>query len=230
MKLRRPTVSAWLVNRLARERAADLGRLLDLGDALREAQATLSGAELRRLSAQRSEVVGALAREAEQFGTGKGRSIGAAALREVEQTLEAALADPAAADLVRAGRLTSPLAYAGFGTPIEPGAAPQRAPRAAAPPAKRSAGTDESRLRDNAAAAAKELEAAQGAVRAAEEAHRGWQKQVREAQEALEHARREEASAALDVREALRRQKSAVKHAQAAERRLTQARDAEKDR
>src|SRR5947199_404948 len=53
------------------------------------------------------------------------------------------------------------------------------------------------RLRQSAAEAAKELEAAEAAVRGAEEQHRTWQQRVRDAQDALENARREEAGAAL---------------------------------
>jgi hypothetical protein len=48
--LRKPTRSAWLINLLARTAPDEVGALLDLGDALREAQANLSGPELRRLS------------------------------------------------------------------------------------------------------------------------------------------------------------------------------------
>jgi hypothetical protein len=47
--LRRPTVSAWLVNRLAREQPDLLEQLLQLGPALAEAQAARSGSELREL-------------------------------------------------------------------------------------------------------------------------------------------------------------------------------------
>jgi hypothetical protein len=225
--LRRPTQGAWLVNRLARERADDLGRLLDLGAALREAQAALQGDELRRLSGQRSQVVAALAREAAGLARAAGRTAGQAVLREVEQTLEAALADPAAADEVRAGRLSAALQYAGFGTAALGAAAPKRAARSAMAPvrAKRDPAAELERLQQSAASAGRDLEAAQAAVRAAEDEHRTWQGRVRDAQDALENTRREEAGAALDVREALRRQKTAVKSAQAAERRLTQSRD-----
>ncbi|MFZ2528890.1 MAG: hypothetical protein WAX14_14760, partial [Rhodococcus sp. (in: high G+C Gram-positive bacteria)] len=52
-KLRKPTVAAWLVNALARERTDELAALLDLGSALRTAQRRLSGDDLRTLSAQR---------------------------------------------------------------------------------------------------------------------------------------------------------------------------------
>jgi hypothetical protein len=225
--LRKPTQSAWVVNLLARERPDELGGLLDLGASLREAQATLQGDELRRLSAQRGQVVAALAREALQLARAAGRTASTTVQREVEQTLEAALADPDAAEAVRTGRLASALSYAGFGTPAEPGAVPKRATTSSRKNAepKRSAKDDLARFQEAAATAARDLDDAQTAVRAAEEAHREWQQRVQEQQEALEHARREEASAALDVREALRRQKSATKAAQAAERRLAEARD-----
>jgi hypothetical protein len=231
--LRKPTQAAWVLNMLARERPDDLGQLLDLGTSLREAQKKLQGDELRRLSAQRGQVVGAVARDALQLARSAGRAATPALQREVEQTLEAALADPAAAETVRAGRLSSALSYAGFGTAAEEGAVPKHATKlstAEPRPKKRPADAarerrhDVSRYQDAAAKAAKDLDDAQVAVRAAEESHREWKQRVQEQTEALEHARREEASAALDVREALRRQKAAVKAAQAAERRLSQAR------
>src|SRR6266568_4956728 len=56
-KLRRPTVSAWLVNRLARQTPDEVGRLLELGESLREAQQTLAGDRLRELSAQRRQLI-----------------------------------------------------------------------------------------------------------------------------------------------------------------------------
>jgi hypothetical protein len=224
--MRKPSQGAWLVNRLARDRAEDLGRLLDLGAALREAQAGLRGDELRRLSGQRSQVVAALAREAASLARAAGRAPGPGVLREVEQTLEAALADETAAEDVRVGRLSTALQYAGFGTPAAgEGAVPKRPTRRAEDAPQRRADVDVSRLQDAAARAATEVEAAQSAVRTAEEMHRDWQRRAQEQVEALEHARREEASAALEVREALRRHKTAVKAAQAADRRLNVARE-----
>jgi hypothetical protein len=223
--LRKPTQGAWVVNLLARESPDALSGLLDLGASLREAQAKLQGDELRRLSVQRGQVVGALARDAADLARAAGRAPTPAVLREVEQTLEAALADPQAAEAVREGRLSSALSYAGFGTPAEAGAVPKRATSKSAPPKAKRSPDDLSRLQEAAAKAANDVEDSQTAVRTAEEAHREWQQRVQEQQEALEHARREEASAALEVRETLRRQKAAVKAAQSAERRLAQARD-----
>lgn len=113
--MRRPTVSAWVVNLLARERGEQLERLLSLGDALRDAQARLSADELRRLGEQRRQVIGALAADAAKAAAAHGQPVGAQAVADVEQTLQAAVADAHAAEQVRSGRLTSPLSYTGFG-------------------------------------------------------------------------------------------------------------------
>jgi hypothetical protein len=114
-RLRKPTVAAWLVNLLARERADELGVLLDLGDALRTAQRTLSGQDLRALSVQRRQVISALERDVAELASERGRHVGESALREVAQTLNAALADPTVADRVRRGRLDAIIESSGFG-------------------------------------------------------------------------------------------------------------------
>jgi len=142
-KLRRPTVSASLVNRLVREAPDQVDDLLDLGESLRAAQEALAGDELRRLSARRRPVINALTAEAKRLAAESGRTVSDAAEREVEATLEAALADPAAAEAVRSGRLTTALVYAGFGgvdvadAVAVPGALrPAGAARRAAPPGR----------------------------------------------------------------------------------------------
>ncbi|MCK0089898.1 hypothetical protein HCA61_07725 [Rhodococcus sp. HNM0563] len=114
-RLRKPTVAAWLVNLLARERPDELGVLLDLGDALRTAQRTLSGQDLRTLSTQRRQVISALERDAAELASERGRTASDSALREVAQTLNAALADPAVAERVRAGRLDAIVEPSGIG-------------------------------------------------------------------------------------------------------------------
>ncbi|KOS56637.1 hypothetical protein [Rhodococcus rhodochrous] len=114
-RLRKPTVSAWLVNLLVREKPEEITALLGLGDALRSAQRQLSGAELRRLSTQRRRVIGALEKTASRLAAEHGRRASEAALREVGQTLHAALAEAELAEQVRGGRLETPLDYSGFG-------------------------------------------------------------------------------------------------------------------
>jgi hypothetical protein len=114
-KLRKPTVVGWLVNLLARELPDEVGALLALGDALRDAQRHLSGPDLRRLNTQRQQVVRALARKAGELAAERGRTVGEDALRDVGQTLHAALADAATAEQVRRGRVVTAASYSGFG-------------------------------------------------------------------------------------------------------------------
>ena len=61
-KLRRPTVSAWAVNRLAREHPDELAELLSIGRELREAWQAQDAGALAGLSRRRGEVTGRLAR------------------------------------------------------------------------------------------------------------------------------------------------------------------------
>ena len=113
--LRKPTRSAWLINLLARSAADEVAGLLDLGAALREAQASLSGPELRRLSGERQKAVRALARRAASLAAEGGQRVTDGQLQEVSQHLQAALADPALAEDVRAGRVTQIVTFGGFG-------------------------------------------------------------------------------------------------------------------
>jgi chromosome segregation ATPase len=115
-KLKRPSVSAWLTNILVRERPDEVERLLSLGAGLRQAQQQLEGEQLRALSQQRHQVVAALVQEADNLAALHGQAVSAAAQRELQETLEAALSDPAAAEALQAGRLTVALSYSGLGT------------------------------------------------------------------------------------------------------------------
>ena len=220
-KLRRPTVSAWLVNRLAREAPAQVDELLEVGESLREAQQALAGDRLRELSTQRRRLVTGLVQEARRLAEQSGQAFGAPAEREVQETLEAALADPAIAEAVRSGRLTTALSYAGLGASVDVDGAvavwpePVEQPRRAAPagdrerearrPAAskrrpREAGTAPGDREEAKAAerARREAEAAERARREAEAAERNRQdaaEDAREAQATLDEAEREVASA-----------------------------------
>lgn len=139
--LRKPTRSAWMINLLARSAPDDVAGLLDLGAALREAQAQLSGPELRKLSAQRQKAVGALVRRAGALAAEQGHRATDTQLQEVGQHLQAALADPDLAEDVRAGRVAQIVTFGGFG-PWETGpavaepAAPEAEDATAAPDAE----------------------------------------------------------------------------------------------
>jgi hypothetical protein len=174
-KLRRPTIGAWLANVLVAERQDLVRDLLDLGVAMRQAQAHLAGPDLRRLSQQRRQVVGALGRAARQLAADRGHRVSEAGARELEGTLEAALADADAAGELRAGHLTSPLRYAGLG-PVDLSAARptpivKRASRPPEPGRRRAANLGPSGEREQAdriAAADEQLHEAQDALAEAE--------------------------------------------------------------
>lgn len=113
--LKKPTVVGWLVNLLARERPGEIDAILSLGDALRTAQRRLDPQALRELTAQRQRLVRVLAARAGELAARRGRSVGEAALRDVAQTLHAAMADPELAQSVRRGRILGAASYSGFG-------------------------------------------------------------------------------------------------------------------
>ena len=115
--LRKPTVAAWLVNLLALRRPDLIEDLVELATALRQAQRSLKGDELRELSTQRRQVVSALVRAAQQLAVEDDPALRGAKLpmAEVEATLTAALAEPQVAEQVRTGRLVKAATYAGFG-------------------------------------------------------------------------------------------------------------------
>lgn len=185
--LRKPTVTAWLLNLLVRRHQDEVAAFVEIGPQLRAASAARSGPELRELSAQRQRLVGALVQRARTVGSEAGQRVGEDALRGVEDTLHAALADPDAADQLLAGRLTHPLQRTGF----EPGpaAAASRPPQP--PPGRtRTARSAKARRADEGA----DERAARRAARRAEleaELARAWA-EARGAADARDEAQREE--------------------------------------
>ncbi|GAA3111834.1 hypothetical protein GCM10010464_88310 [Pseudonocardia yunnanensis] len=134
-RLRRPTRAAWLANLLARHRREQLDGLLALATGLADAQRTLDGAALRRLSSTRHQLVAAMAREAGRLAMEAGDPAAESVLRELQGILDAALARPEIAEQVRSGRLTRTLSYTGFGPEADPDARPMPAVREVPAPA-----------------------------------------------------------------------------------------------
>jgi hypothetical protein len=230
--LRRPTVSAWLVNQLAREAGDQVGELLALGESLRRAQQDLAGEQVRELSAQRRRLVAALVTEAKRLAERDGRAVGLQVEREVEATLQAALADADAAAAVRAGCLASPLSYAGLGVGDEAGAVSwQRAPaREKAPPEGQAPAEKKAPARQK-APARERASPRQGTETAAErEARLAAAEAERQARQAAAEAERRAAKIA-EAEQAVRRAADAVAAAEAglaeAEARFTSARGAQ---
>ena len=81
-ELRKPTVSAWLVNLLVRSDADLAGQIVALGEGLRDAERSLDGPALRELSTQRRQLVRSLVARARGLAKPTGQKIGRASCRE----------------------------------------------------------------------------------------------------------------------------------------------------
>jgi chromosome segregation ATPase len=103
--LPKPSTGAWLVNVLVVERRDDIDEIVSVGEALRSAEQKLDPQELRKLSRTRQQLIASLSRLGKDLGAQAGTKPSAAALHELEQTLQAALADSDAADAVLTGVL-----------------------------------------------------------------------------------------------------------------------------
>jgi hypothetical protein len=114
-ELHKPTVGAWLANLLAHERPEDLESLIELGDELRRGQNRADGEVIRRVSKKKQEAVAKLLSEANAMAKRRRQPVSGSAAMDLEATLDAAFADPKAAESVRAGRLTTALRYSGLG-------------------------------------------------------------------------------------------------------------------
>lgn len=132
--LRRPTLSAWLVNLLARHERAPMERLLAVGREMRDAQTRLDTAQLRRLAGQREQMIADLLDRGRRRAVEAGMQPSVGVLSEVEATLKAALVDLAASSTVLSGRLVRPMSHSGFGPMPHVAAAP--AVPAPSPPAE----------------------------------------------------------------------------------------------
>ena len=114
--LAKPTVTAWLANQLVRAHRPELEPLLELGGALRDATQNLDGDQLRELSRQQQKLVYALVQQARALARAADRSVSEDAVRGLEETLRAALADEQAGRLLLAGHLTDALHSSDFGS------------------------------------------------------------------------------------------------------------------
>ena len=228
-KLAKPTTSAWLANQLARDGDSDVAEVTELGDALREAHANLSGADLKSLSQQRNRLVATLVKQA---GKHNGTPLTEGVTRELEEIFTTAIADAEVARVLLAGRLASAkdLAAAAAAWPSGESTGvvasrPARTTKKKDRPAREQADLDRKRE-----AAQQELAAARSGVKEAE-ADRNEEERIladtqKASDEASEHVRK--VSAELDAaeareKEARRRVGSASRSVKDAERRAGQA-------
>jgi hypothetical protein len=134
-RLRKPTISAWLINLVWRDQRDVMQQLFELADEMAQAQASAAGPVLRELTTQRRQIETALLRRAAALAREAGVDVSDSVVREAQETLSAALAQPEVADEVRTGRLVKPAAYSGFGTlpASRPSTTPKRETPAATP-------------------------------------------------------------------------------------------------
>ena len=103
--LRKPSASAAAINALTREHPDLVGDVLEIGSRMRDAFASRDRAEIRALTQERQRLL--------QRAT-DGLDLSPAVQREVEETLQAAVIDPAAAAAVRSGMLVRALESTGL--------------------------------------------------------------------------------------------------------------------
>ncbi|MGW5074372.1 hypothetical protein [Rhodococcus sp. NPDC004095] len=212
--LRKPTTTGWALNLLVRDHPEDVARLLDLGSTLRAAQQALRGEELRSLTAQRAAVLSALTDRAAAAARERGRELTETVLREVGQSLSAALADPEIGTDLRSGRMLGAVSYSGFGpaliaavpTPTTAETTPEPAPR----PTKHTTKADDRPTRDE-TREAERREAREAARSAALDRVAQDEEAAREANSELESAAERAKAANRKVQE-LREELSRAEH------------------
>lgn len=111
--LRKPATAAWVVNLLVRHETEQVDQVLAVGAALREAQAAMSGEELRALTRQRRQLTAAVTTQARGVAKERGLKVTPAVADQVEATLTAAMVDEGCAAAVRSGLLVTALAATG---------------------------------------------------------------------------------------------------------------------
>ena len=238
--LRRPTVAAWALNQLVRNRRKDVEALLKAADELRAAQEELVAggdrSRFQKAAAQERELVAKLARDAASLAAEAGVGSSQGLEDKLVSTLHAAALDEGTAAELGVGRLLRERqAVAGFGG-FEPAAAPSRpAPKPAKrtkPPKEDAAdrerrAAEEARAREQLSAARLEERragrerdaAAEAAERAAGRVGKA-EERAAEAARRLEEARAELEEAQAEERGATERHESARAEVAAAEQKL----------
>jgi hypothetical protein len=201
-ELRKPSISVWLVNRLARERELDVQRLLKAGERLAEAQREVVGGktpdDFLQARGEEQRAVSRLGKAAREILAREGH--GTSALEPATRTLRAAALTEEGRRLLKTGRVPEELEAPGFEALSGVKPAPRRRGSAAKPSRTQSRARVRELERKQRALAAKAEEAARRAEEAARKAD-----ELREAAEAAQaeadaaEAEYERARAALDA-------------------------------
>ncbi|KRF17974.1 hypothetical protein ASG90_06550 [Nocardioides sp. Soil797] len=111
--LKKPSTAAWVVNLLVRRDPGQVDQVLIVGAALREAQASLDGDELRALTRQRRQLTSAITQQARAIALEHGQKVTGSVSDQVEATLTAAMVDENAGAAVRTGLLVQAFSATG---------------------------------------------------------------------------------------------------------------------
>ncbi|HWM72540.1 MAG TPA: hypothetical protein VNQ53_02310 [Nocardioides sp.] len=111
--LKKPSTAAWVVNLLVRREQEQVDQVLTVGEALRDAQASMSGDDLRALTKQRRQLTAAVTVQARRLAADEGLKVTQAVADQVEATLTAAMVDEECGKAVRSGLLVAALATTG---------------------------------------------------------------------------------------------------------------------
>jgi hypothetical protein len=163
IKVRKPTVAAWALNRLTRDSRRDVDGLLDSGHRMRTAQAGVLRGEARETFEQAAhterETITRLVHEAERLLTERGGA-SSSLLEQIATSLHAAAVSEQGREVLAAGRFTQAMTLEGFNALA--GLAP--------PPSKRSTKPKPSRTTEEMKRLRAELAEARSQLRHAERA------------------------------------------------------------
>ncbi len=113
--LRKPTLAAWSVNLLVRERPDLVERLAQVGQQMRTAQGALDMTRLQALRPPRDALISDLVAGCVELAAAADRRLSPALQDSLGATVVAALASQEATEAVASGTLTRTLSYSGFG-------------------------------------------------------------------------------------------------------------------
>nr|WP_257908205.1 hypothetical protein [Janibacter limosus] len=113
--LRKPTVAAWLLNRVARDEPQVIADLEELGARMRSAQSQGDMPAPAQARPERRAAIDPLIAAAGRCAESSGATFGPSTRDEVDATAVAALADEQSGRALASGSLLRPLSYAGFG-------------------------------------------------------------------------------------------------------------------
>jgi hypothetical protein len=120
-KLKKPSVAAWAVNQVRRDRPEDVRRLLEVTEELQRVHGGLDSAGARErltdAASMQRDLIASLTRCAGELLEAGGHPAGESTLAKVADTFRAAALDEHLRELVAAGRVVKEQQTAGFGPP-----------------------------------------------------------------------------------------------------------------